>query len=53
MKIEKSQIEGLIVIKPDVFEDQRGYFFESYNEEKFRQLGIDVKFLQDNESKSG
>ena len=53
MKIEKSHIEGLIVIKPDVFEDQRGYFFESYNEEKFRQLGIDVKFLQDNESKSG
>jgi len=53
MKIEKSQIEGLIVIKPDVIEDQRGYFFESYNEEKFRQLGIDVKFLQDNESKSG
>jgi dTDP-4-dehydrorhamnose 3,5-epimerase len=53
MKIEKSHIEGLIVIKPDVFEDQRGYFFESYNEEKFRQLGIGVKFLQDNESKSG
>jgi dTDP-4-dehydrorhamnose 3,5-epimerase len=53
MLIEKNRIEGLIVIKPDVFEDQRGYFFESYNEEKFRQLGIDVKFLQDNESKSG
>jgi dTDP-4-dehydrorhamnose 3,5-epimerase len=53
MKIEKSQIKDLILIKPDVFEDQRGYFFESYNEEKFRQLGIDVKFLQDNESKSG
>jgi len=52
MLIEKSHIKGLIVIKPDVFEDQRGYFFESYNEEKFRQLGIDVKFLQDNESKS-
>ena len=53
MKIEKSHIEGLIVIKPDVIEDHRGYFFESYNEEKFRQLGIDEKFLQDNESKSG
>ena len=53
MKIEKSHLEGLIVIKPDVFEDHRGYFFESYNEEKFRQLGIDEKFLQDNESKSG
>ena len=53
MLIEKNDIQGLLVIKPDVFEDQRGYFFESYNEEKFRQLGIDVKFLQDNESKSG
>jgi dTDP-4-dehydrorhamnose 3,5-epimerase len=53
MLIEKTHIEGLLVIKPDVFEDSRGYFFESYNEEKFRQLGLDVKFLQDNESKSG
>ena len=53
MLIETNQIECLLVIKPDVFEDQRGYFFESYNEEKFRQLGIDMKFLQDNESKSG
>jgi dTDP-4-dehydrorhamnose 3,5-epimerase len=53
MQIEKNHIDGLLVIKPDVFEDQRGYFFESYNEEKFRQLGIDVKFVQDNESKSG
>ncbi len=53
MKIEKNAIEGLLVIKPDVFEDRRGYFFESYNEEKFKQHGIDVKFVQDNESKSG
>jgi dTDP-4-dehydrorhamnose 3,5-epimerase len=52
MQIEKNHIEGLMVIKPDVFEDPRGYFFESYNEEKFRQLGIDFRFLQDNESKS-
>lgn len=53
MLIEKTDIQGLLVIKPDVFEDTRGYFFESYNEEKFRHLGIDLKFLQDNESKSG
>ena len=53
MKVETNHIEGLLVIKPDVFEDQRGYFFESYNEERFRQLGIEVRFLQDNESKSG
>ncbi len=53
MLIEKTEIQGLLIIKPDIFEDQRGYFFESYNEEKFRQLGIGEKFLQDNESKSG
>jgi dTDP-4-dehydrorhamnose 3,5-epimerase len=53
MKIETNHIEGLLVIKPDVFEDARGYFFESYNEERYRQQGFDVKFLQDNESKSG
>jgi dTDP-4-dehydrorhamnose 3,5-epimerase len=53
MQIEKNHIDGLRVIKPDVFDDPRGYFFESYNIEKFRQLGIDVLFLQDNESKSG
>jgi dTDP-4-dehydrorhamnose 3,5-epimerase len=53
MKVEKNTIEGLLVVKPDVFEDRRGYFFESYNEERFREHGIDVRFLQDNESKSG
>lgn len=53
MIVETNHIEGLLVIKPDVFEDARGYFFESYNQEKFRELGIDATFLQDNESKSG
>jgi dTDP-4-dehydrorhamnose 3,5-epimerase len=53
MEIIKTPIEGLLVIKPDVFEDPRGYFFESYNREKFLDYGIDVNFLQDNESKSG
>jgi dTDP-4-dehydrorhamnose 3,5-epimerase len=53
MKIEKNRIDGLLVVKPDVFEDPRGYFFESYNVERFREHGIDVRFLQDNESKSG
>jgi dTDP-4-dehydrorhamnose 3,5-epimerase len=53
MLTEKNHIEGLLVIKPDVFEDERGYFFESYNEKRFLLLGMDVKFMQDNESKSG
>lgn len=45
-------IEGLIVIEPRVFDDDRGYFFESYQKEKYRQAGISVDFVQDNESKS-
>ena len=52
MEIIKTELEGLLIIKPDVFEDERGYFFESYNREKFKNAGIDLKFVQDNESKS-
>jgi len=52
MQIIKTELEGLLIIKPDVFEDERGYFFESYNREKFKKAGIDLKFVQDNESKS-
>ncbi|MBL7778747.1 MAG: dTDP-4-dehydrorhamnose 3,5-epimerase [Chitinophagales bacterium] len=43
---------GLKIFEPIVFSDQRGYFFESFNEATFRQEGIDVQFVQDNESKS-
>lgn len=50
MEIVKTPIDGLLVIKPDVFADNRGYFFETYNEEKFRQLGLRTDFVQDNES---
>lgn len=52
MEIIKTPLEGLLIIKPSVFEDERGYFFESYNHEKFLAHGLDLKFLQDNESKS-
>ena len=53
MKIESTGFEGLIVIKPTVFEDERGYFMESFNEKRFREeCNLDVKFVQDNESKS-
>ena len=52
MEIIKSAIPDVLIIKPDVFQDERGYFFESFNEEKFRAYGIDAKFIQDNESKS-
>lgn len=43
---------GLIVIEPVVFEDSRGYFYESYNERQFRENNIDIRFVQDNQSQS-
>lgn len=50
MNIEKTFIKDLVIISPDVFEDDRGYFFEGYNKRKFRNLGIDIDFVQDNQS---
>jgi len=52
MEIIKTPIEGLIIIKPRVFADARGFFYESYNEKTFREAGIDLHFCQDNKSKS-
>lgn len=53
MKIKETHIKGLLVIEPDVFGDARGYFMESFSERKFAaHTGIDVKFVQDNESRS-
>ena len=52
MKVNKTHIEGLLVIEPDVFEDDRGYFFETYSNLKYKQFGIDAEFVQDNLSKS-
>ncbi|AWG25361.1 dTDP-4-dehydrorhamnose 3,5-epimerase [Flavobacterium kingsejongi] len=50
MLIEKMFIKDLLVITPQVFEDERGYFFESYNEVSFLDNEIAVKFIQDNQS---
>ncbi len=52
MEIIETKIPGLLIIKPQIFEDDRGYFFESFNNDKFINAGIDVRFVQDNESKS-
>jgi dTDP-4-dehydrorhamnose 3,5-epimerase len=52
MKVQKTPIEGLMVIYPDVFKDGRGYFFENYNYKKYADAGIDINFVQDNISKS-
>ena len=53
MEIIKTNIEGLLVIQPRVFADARGFFFESYNEKLYCEAGIDTRFCQDNQSKSG
>ena len=45
-------IQDLLIFEPRVFEDNRGYFFEAYNEQVFVEAGIDIKFVQDNQSKS-
>jgi dTDP-4-dehydrorhamnose 3,5-epimerase len=50
MNIEQTFIKDLVVLTPDVFEDERGYFFEAYNKNKFSGLGIDIDFVQDNQS---
>ena len=50
MRLEKTKIEGLVIIHPDVFGDNRGWFTESYNQQKYFALGIDVTFIQDNHS---
>lgn len=52
MEFIKTSIEGLVIIRPDVFGDERGYFFESFNYLKFKKEGLDLTFFQDNESKS-
>lgn len=53
MEVIKTAIEGVFIIKPRVFGDARGYFFESFNARDFaRETGLDVTFVQDNESMS-
>ncbi|NOZ03917.1 MAG: dTDP-4-dehydrorhamnose 3,5-epimerase [FCB group bacterium] len=52
MRIEKTPLPGLFILWPKVFEDERGYFFESYREPVFRDLGLPVDFKQDNQAAS-
>lgn len=52
MKVIDTDIEGVKIIEPEIFGDQRGYFFESYTHERFCQAVSPVEFIQDNESKS-
>ena len=50
MRVTKTKLSGVLLIEPDVFSDQRGYFMESYNSMKYANLGIDYSFIQDNHS---
>ena len=52
MNFIKTELDGVVIVEPRVFEDERGYFFESYNEAEFIKNGIPNKFVQDNQSKS-
>ena len=52
IKVTTCEIEGLKVIEPRVFGDERGYFFESYNYNDFKEAGIPQVFVQDNQSAS-
>lgn len=52
MNIIKTGIEGVVILEPDVFGDARGYFFESYSQNRFDESVRPVRFVQDNESKS-
>ncbi len=50
MPFKTTDIPGLLIFEPAVYKDERGYFFESYNEETFRRQNIDIRFVQDNQS---
>lgn len=53
MTVKETHLKGCFIIEPRVFEDQRGYFFESFNQSRFNELiGTHIDFVQDNESKS-
>ena len=52
MKVTRTKFDGVLLIEPDVFRDERGFFLETYQRRKYRELGIDHDFVQDNHSRS-
>ena len=52
MKVQSTQIPGVLIVEPTVFGDDRGFFLESFNEREMRNIGIDAHFVQDNHSRS-
>lgn len=52
MKVTRTDIDGVVIIEPRIFDDARGYFFESFSERDFAKQVCDCRFVQDNEAKS-
>ncbi|MBL8192025.1 MAG: dTDP-4-dehydrorhamnose 3,5-epimerase [Acidobacteria bacterium] len=52
MKVTHTQIPEVVILEPQVFRDERGFFLESYNRQKYREAGIELEFVQDNHSRS-
>jgi dTDP-4-dehydrorhamnose 3,5-epimerase len=52
MKVQSTQIAGVVIVEPHVFGDDRGFFLESFNQRTMREIGIDAHFVQDNHSRS-
>ena len=52
MEIIQTGIKDLVIVKPQIFEDARGFFFETYNEKRYKEMGINANFVQCNQSKS-
>jgi dTDP-4-dehydrorhamnose 3,5-epimerase len=52
VRITPTELPDVLVIEPDVYRDSRGFFLESYHTERYRSLGIDSTFVQDNQSRS-
>jgi dTDP-4-dehydrorhamnose 3,5-epimerase len=52
MKVQPTPLEGVLRIEPNLFRDERGYFLETYHEERYRKAGIEATFVQDNVSRS-
>ena len=52
MKVSRARLAGLLLLEPSVFPDGRGFFFESFRRDQYREAGIDAGFVQDNHSRS-
>lgn len=53
MKVIETALPGVLILEPKSFGDQRGFFQETYHQQRYRDVGIDVSFVQDNQSRSG